>query len=71
MSLTPLGRRQFARMAREHEQWLTELFQGLDAGDKQALYEQLARLRLHLAQASATTPPAREAATNPPRRPRP
>ena len=69
VSLTALGRRQFARMAREHEQWLTELFQGLDAGDKQALYGQLARLRLHLAQSTAA--PAREAGAKPPRRPRP
>ena len=68
VALTPQGRRQFARMAREHEQWLAELFQGLGGGDKLALYDHLGRLRLHLARATAgPTPPT---ATPSPRRPR-
>ena len=48
--LTPKGRKEFGLMAAEHEQWLAEMFDGLGAQNKEALYEQLARLRMHLAQ---------------------
>jgi hypothetical protein len=37
------------RMADEHERWLIELFDGFDAAHKDALYELLGRLRVHLA----------------------
>jgi DNA-binding MarR family transcriptional regulator len=47
--LTAAGRRQFLRMAEEHERWLIELFEGFDPKDKEALYETLGRLRVHLA----------------------
>jgi DNA-binding MarR family transcriptional regulator len=47
--LTATGRREFAAMARQHEAWLAELFDGVSAADKTQLYEQLGRLRLHLA----------------------
>ena len=47
--LTPAGRREFARMAVEHEAWLTEMFEGLDAAFKETLFEMLGRLRVHLA----------------------
>jgi DNA-binding MarR family transcriptional regulator len=53
VTLTPKGRKEFAVMAGEHEQWLTEMFSGLGAQSKEALYEQLAYLRLHLAQQQA------------------
>jgi DNA-binding MarR family transcriptional regulator len=57
--LTPLGRRQFRRMAAEHESWLIELFGGFDRGHRDTLYELLGRLRVHLAAArDDTTPPA-------------
>jgi DNA-binding MarR family transcriptional regulator len=46
--LTPKGRRQFETMAREHEDWILELFAGLDAGAVQQLYTQLGRLRVQL-----------------------
>jgi DNA-binding MarR family transcriptional regulator len=46
--LTPKGRRQFETMAREHEDWILELFAGLDAGAVQQLYAQLGRLRVQL-----------------------
>lgn len=49
VSLTTPGRRAFERMAREHEAWVIELFGGLDAGHKRALYEGLGRLRVQLA----------------------
>lgn len=48
VTLTPQGRVDFARMAAEHEQWLTELFGGLPGVDKDALYHQLGHLRQHL-----------------------
>ena len=48
VTLTPQGRADFARMAAEHEQWLTELFGGLPGVDKDALYHQLGHLRQHL-----------------------
>jgi DNA-binding MarR family transcriptional regulator len=55
--LTPLGRREFAVMATEHERWLAELFSGFGTPAKQQLFEQLGQLRLHLAHSQA----AREA----------
>ncbi len=48
VTLTPQGRAEFAGMAAEHEQWLTELFGGLPGADKDALYHQLGHLRQHL-----------------------
>jgi DNA-binding MarR family transcriptional regulator len=53
VTLTPLGRRQFRRMAAEHEAWLIELFGGLDRSHRDALYELLGRLRVQLATAPA------------------
>ena len=46
--LTPKGRRQFETMAQEHEDWILELFAGLDAKTVQQLYQQLGELRVHL-----------------------
>jgi DNA-binding MarR family transcriptional regulator len=48
--LTPKGRREFAAMAAQHEGWLAELLHGFALSDKALLFEQLGRLRLHLAQ---------------------
>ena len=50
VSLTDKGRAEFALMAAEHEKWLTEMFTGLAPGSKEALYEHLGRLRVHLVQ---------------------
>ncbi|MBL8323936.1 MAG: winged helix-turn-helix transcriptional regulator [Rubrivivax sp.] len=47
--LTASGRRQFLRMAEEHERWLIELLEGFDPAYKDTLYELLGRLRVHLA----------------------
>ncbi|MFE8645923.1 MarR family winged helix-turn-helix transcriptional regulator [Sphingomonas sp. NCPPB 2930] len=61
VALTPKGRTEFAAMAAAHEAWLTGMFQGLGAGDKELLYGQLGRLRVQLAQhqtALEATPPA-------------
>jgi DNA-binding MarR family transcriptional regulator len=49
VKLTPAGRRQFLRMAEEHERWLIELLDGFDPAHKDVLYELLGRLRVHLA----------------------
>jgi DNA-binding MarR family transcriptional regulator len=49
VKLTPAGRKQFLRMAHEHEAWLVEMFGGFDTTHKDALYESLGRLRVHLA----------------------
>lgn len=49
VKLTPAGRRQFLRMAAEHEAWLAEMFDGFEASQKEALYEALGHLRVHLA----------------------
>lgn len=53
VKLMPAGRKNFLRMAQEHETWLVELFEGFDAAHKGALYEMLGSLRFHLAQKDA------------------
>jgi DNA-binding MarR family transcriptional regulator len=50
VALTDKGRAGFASMAAEHERWLIQLFEGLPAATKDALYEHLGDLRVHLAQ---------------------
>lgn len=50
--LTPAGRRSFEAMAHEHEQWILELFAGLDARELQQLHQHLGTLRAHLHRAS-------------------
>ena len=47
--LTASGRQHFLRMAQAHEAWLVEMFEGFEASHKEALYELLGRLRVHLA----------------------
>ena len=49
--LTPAGRRQFLKMATEHEGWLAQMFEGFDAARKDALFDLLGGLRVHLARA--------------------
>ncbi len=46
--LTPKGRRAFVAMAQEHEEWILELFAGMDAKTVQQLYSQLGALRVQL-----------------------
>jgi DNA-binding MarR family transcriptional regulator len=46
--LTPKGRETFESMAKEHEQWILELFSGMDAPTLQTLYSQLGALRVQL-----------------------
>lgn len=47
--LTVEGRRSFEAMAAEHERWVLELFDGLDAKALAQLHAHLGRLRLHAA----------------------
>jgi DNA-binding MarR family transcriptional regulator len=51
VSLTPKGRRHFDAMAAEHERWIVEALGGLPAGEREALYELLGRLKPALARA--------------------
>jgi len=46
--LTPQGQRGFEAMAQEHEQWILELFGGLDAKTVQQLHQHLGALRMHV-----------------------
>ncbi|VTU18799.1 MULTISPECIES: MarR family winged helix-turn-helix transcriptional regulator [unclassified Variovorax] len=48
VSLTPKGRRSFEAMAKEHEQWVLEMFSSLDVGTVQQLHTHLGQLRVHL-----------------------
>ena len=55
LRLTPKGRRSFEAMANEHEQWVLELFEGVDAKAVQQLYTHLGALRVHLVRNDAST----------------
>ena len=46
--LTPLGREAFEAMAKEHEQWIVEIFGGLGPAGMQRLYKHLGELRVRL-----------------------
>lgn len=48
--LTPKGRRSFESMARAHEEWVLELFGGLNRAEVQQLHALLGDLRVRLAQ---------------------
>ena len=48
LNMTPKGREQVEVMAREHEQWVLELFGCLDAPTLAQMYRQLGGLRVHV-----------------------
>jgi DNA-binding MarR family transcriptional regulator len=48
VKLTPIGQRQFKRMAAEHERWIVDLFEGLPARGKQQLAGLLHDLKDHV-----------------------
>ncbi|MBS0453128.1 MAG: MarR family transcriptional regulator [Proteobacteria bacterium] len=48
--LTPKGRRLFETMAQEHEQWILELFTGMDEGAMHQVHAHLGELRVRLLQ---------------------
>ena len=58
--LTPKGRKHFASMAAEHEQWILELFACFDSKTLNQLYAQLGALRVHQVAQADTTTPAKE-----------
>ncbi len=60
VSLTPRGRVAFLQMAQVHEQWLTTLFHGFGSERKEALYDLLGKLRVHLAQKDDPTNAAKQ-----------
>lgn len=51
--LTPVGKRQFRRMASTHEQWVIALLAGWSSEEKAQVYELLASLKTHLATPAA------------------
>ena len=48
VSLTPKGRADFEAMASEHEQWILEMFSGLDMKTIKQMHAQLGELRVHV-----------------------
>lgn len=46
---TPLGRKAFDAMAKEHQRWLVRLFGGLTEEEKQILFELLGKHKIYLA----------------------
>jgi DNA-binding MarR family transcriptional regulator len=46
--LTPKGRRSFEAMAREHEEWIVELFAGRRDADVTQLFGELGKLRVQM-----------------------
>lgn len=53
--LTEQGRKTFETMAQAHEQWILELFSGLDPSTVQKLYSQLGALRVHVVRVQEQT----------------
>ena len=45
--LTPLGRSQFAEMARQHESWIVAAFESLAPAEVQALHQLLGKVKQH------------------------
>ncbi|GAP36857.1 transcriptional regulator, MarR family [Piscinibacter sakaiensis] len=54
--LTAVGREHFLAMAGEHEAWLVDLLEGYADADREALYDGLGRLRVHLARREEAAP---------------
>ena len=61
--LSERGRQEFNCMAKAHEAWLMAMFDGLDGGFKESLYDMLGHLRVHLAQHEAAAPTGADTAT--------
>ena len=53
--LTPKGRRSFEAMAREHEEWILELFAGLNDTVVKQLYAELGKLRVQMVRNDRST----------------
>jgi len=48
LKLTPQGRKIFARMARAHEDWVKDMFDGLPEASRGALFKALGELKLQV-----------------------
>lgn len=48
LRLTPKGKKTFEQMARQHNQWVAELFDGLDHDSVELVHQHLGQLRVHL-----------------------
>ena len=48
LRMTTAGRKAFERIAREHEQWILEMFSGLDIKTVKQMHNQLGLLRVHV-----------------------
>ena len=48
--MTPQGRRSFEGMAKQHEEWILELFDGVEAGALKRLYGELGSLRVRVSE---------------------
>lgn len=53
VGLTPAGRSTFEAMAKEHEQWILEMFAGLDMKTVKQMHGQLGQLRVHVMRGGA------------------
>ena len=60
VKLTAAGRSEFAKMAAVHEQWVIELFAGLNTAEKEQVYRLLAKLKLGLQKTSLASQNHRE-----------
>ena len=56
VKLTPGGRWVFTKMAAVHEQWVVDLFAGLNAAEKEQTYRLLAKLKLGLQRPGLVSP---------------
>lgn len=59
VKLTSPGFVRFREMAAQHEQWIFELFAGLNEQEKQSMYALLHKLKLHLNGLAVSKPPRR------------
>lgn len=48
LRLTPKGKKAFEKMAEQHNQWIAELFEGLDHDTIELMHQHLGQLRVHL-----------------------
>jgi DNA-binding MarR family transcriptional regulator len=60
--MTPLGRRSFEAMAKQHEEWILELFAGVEPASLKRLYAELGALRLRVVDNKVAEEPAAPAA---------
>ncbi|WP_137919149.1 MarR family transcriptional regulator [Hydrogenophaga sp. 2FB] len=55
--LTDLGRASFVDMARQHEQWIVEAFDGISARDLDSLHKLLGKVKRHQLELNGRTEP--------------